>query len=402
MRRWICSRWIAALCMLMLARHVFSGEPQRQLRPLHAQGRQIVDAAGKVVQLRGVNMGGWLVTEAWMCGQIDDGGRKALEQLEQRFGAEKAASLIKAWEDNWITTADLDAIQGYGCNVIRVPFSYRTLQNVDGGWRRDSRRNVDFDRMDWIVREGQARGLYVIFDLHIWPGDYNEISRSTPAGSAARQKMAALWSEVARHYGGIGAIAAFDVINEPEGSPGNVLQKAFYDAIRRQDGQRMLIFESVAYPSITSERWSNIVWSAHYPENSLKTGSVQDRLDEFNRKEKIGATPRVQVPIFIGEIKAPEDNAESAAELSVMLNKLGWSWTVWTYKGVDNGGWASVNYDRALKYNLASDVYDAILEKWSAGLSQWRDESKPKNLSRNEWWIEGFSKGFKGEGIEKR
>lgn len=35
---------------------------------LHARGKDIVNRAGKVVWLRGVNIGGWLVTEGWMCG----------------------------------------------------------------------------------------------------------------------------------------------------------------------------------------------------------------------------------------------------------------------------------------------------------------------------------------------
>src|SRR4051794_29829610 len=126
------------------------------LPPLHAQGREIRDSAGKVVHLRGVNVGGWLVTEAWMCGQTDDGKRQALEQLEKRFGDAKAAALVKAWQDNWITTQDLDAIKSYGCNLLRVPFHYRTLQDAQGNWRRDaSRKNVDFSRMDWIVTEAQ-------------------------------------------------------------------------------------------------------------------------------------------------------------------------------------------------------------------------------------------------------
>ena len=143
------------------------------LPPLHAQGRQLRDAKGKLVQLRGVNVGGWLVTEAWMCGQSDDGGRKALEQLENRFGPEKAAALMTAWQDNWFTSADLDAIQGYGCNVLRVPFSYRTLQDGAGIWKRDASHNIDFSRMDWVVKEAQQRGMYVIFVLHNWPGEYH-------------------------------------------------------------------------------------------------------------------------------------------------------------------------------------------------------------------------------------
>ncbi|MGA2499973.1 MAG: cellulase family glycosylhydrolase [Tepidisphaeraceae bacterium] len=385
------------LSAILLVAALIQPSAGQTLPPLHIQGRQLLDSKGKVVLLRGVNIGGWLVTESWMCGQRDDGGRKALEQLEKRFGPEKAAILMNAWQDNWITAADLDIIQKYGCNLLRVPFSYRTLQDAAGNWRRDSRRNIDFARMDWIVKEAQLRSMYVIFDLHVWPGDYHAISRDTGEGKLARAQMAALWTEVARHYRNVPAIAAFDVTNEPEGSPGNILQKAFYEAIRTQDSQRLMVFESVAYPSIRGERWTNIIWSAHYPENSLKTGSVRERLEEFDRKEKISATANVRVPVFIGEMKAPADNAASATELGKALNDRGWNWAVWTYKGVDNGGWASMNYGQSLKYNLTEDSYETILEKWTTGISSWRDRSKTGDLRETTWWIEGFGRAFRGE-----
>ena len=117
---------------------------------------------------------------------------------------------------------------------------------------------------------------------------------------------------------------------------------------------------------------------------------MADRLAEFDRRQKLSATPQVALPIFIGEMKAPQDTAESAAELVKALNNRGWHWAVWTYNGVDNGGWASFNYDRQLKYNLATDPYDAIMQKWTSGLSQWRDPSKRKNYAITDWWVEGF------------
>jgi endoglucanase len=367
----------------------------KPLPPLHAQARDIRDASNHTVHLRGVNIGGWLVTEAWMCGQTDDGKRHALEQLEARFGPAKAAALMNAWQDNWFTAKDLDLIQSYGFNVIRVPFHYRTLQDAQGNWKRDTgKRNIDFARMDWIVTEAAKRGIYVIFDLHVWPGEYGGPSRRTPEGKAIRDKMALLWAEVARHYRGVSTIAAFDVINEPEGSPGNVVHHAFYDAIRSQDPQRMIVLETLSYAGMKTERWQNIVWSAHYPENAAKEGTAAERLAQFDAKEKISATPAVQVPIFIGEMKAPRDDADSAFELAKALNDRGWSWCVWTYKGVDNGGWASFNYDRSLKYDLSTDSYESILEKWTTGLSQWHDAGKPPtNYRKTTWWIEGFGRG---------
>ncbi len=278
-------------------------------RYLHAQGREIRDRAGKLVTLRGLNVGGWLVTEGWMCGQTDDGGRGALEQLEKRFGPEKAATLMNAWQDNWFTAKDLDTIQKWGFNVIRVPFSYRNLQDADGTWKRDAKGNIDFRRMDWVVQEAARRGIYVIFDLHVWPRQlekdgYGLPSRWSEDGKAVRAQMADLWAAVALHYKGNGHVAAFDVINEPEGSPYDAPHHAFYDAIRTQDPERMVVEEWVSYPGLPKENWTNVVWSDHYPGDKL-TGTPEERIAAYARKAEIATHPEVQYPIFMGEIKAP-------------------------------------------------------------------------------------------------
>jgi hypothetical protein len=78
---------------------------------LRTEGRDIVDGDGNVVPLRGVNMGNWFVTEGRMCGLKDSGGRGAMEPIDAGFGAEKAATLVSAWQDHWFTLKGLDPRQ---------------------------------------------------------------------------------------------------------------------------------------------------------------------------------------------------------------------------------------------------------------------------------------------------
>ncbi len=57
-------------------------------RVLHTSGNKIIDSTGKQVILRGVNLGGWLVTEDWMCGitdTTDAEGRSARQTLESKI-----------------------------------------------------------------------------------------------------------------------------------------------------------------------------------------------------------------------------------------------------------------------------------------------------------------------------
>ena len=354
---------------------------------LHAQGKDLVDRAGRVVHLRGVNVGGWLVTESWMCGQKDDGGRGALEQLEKRFGPVRAAALMDAWQDHWFTTADLDLIQRWGFNVLRVPFGYRTLQDAGGQWKRDAQGRIDFGRMDWVVAQAGRRGIYVVFDLHVWPrqlekGNYGLPSRWSDDGKAVRAQMRDLWTEVAKHYKGDGRVAGFDVINEPEGSPFNAPHHAFADAIRAQDPDRLVIVEWSGYENTPKEFPGNTAYSDHYAFHDQAT------LDKY--KASLAAHPEVRVPLFLGEMKAGDDTEAGARWMADAMNKEGWNWAVWTYKAVGVGGWAAFNYDASLRYDLSQNSYETLMDKWTHGLTQWQDPKQPPNFHLTPWWIAGF------------
>lgn len=360
---------------------------------LHVEGALLKTRLGKTVQLKGVNIGGWLVTEAWMNGQVDSymNGRAALEQLEVRFGVSQAATLMKAWQDNWFTSYDLDIIRSWGFNCIRVPFSWRNLQDANGNWTLKPDGSIDFGKLDWVVQEAGKRGIYVVLDFHYWPrqqesGNYGLPSRWTTDGGIVRSQMAAIWTEVAKHFKGNGAIAGFDVINEPEGSPWNAPHHAGQDAIMAQDPERVVIFEWSGYnntfPEFAAGGNKSVMYSDHYEFND------QASFDGY--KASIDAGP-VKVPLFLGEMKPGADTTAGAKWLADTMDTAGYHWCIWTYKGVSIGGWAAFDYYTQLRYNLTSDSFDSILDKWTNGISSWyRNSSAPVNSYWNQWWIDGF------------
>jgi len=65
------------------------------LTMLQSQGKNIVNADGKIVQLRGVNAGGWLVQESWMCLTNAPSQMEAFSVLDARFGRETREHLLK-------------------------------------------------------------------------------------------------------------------------------------------------------------------------------------------------------------------------------------------------------------------------------------------------------------------
>jgi hypothetical protein len=382
---------LASLLLVSLVASPAMAVDQHPEMYLHTNGRALCNPSGVCVQLRGVNLGGWLVTEGWMNGQTDNGGRFALEQLEARFGTRSAAALMSVWQNNWITSRDLDLLKSNGYNVLRVPFGWRNLQDAKGNWIKNSTGGIDFSRFDWIVNQAASRGMYVIFDLHVWQGQqqsYSAISKSDSVAQTQQKQAAALWSALAAHFRGVGTIAAFDLINEPTGCPGDVLQTTLYNAVRSQDPARVVIVESVTYAGIPNRPWKNFMWSAHYPTTS-STGAAETQLQAFDANTGIAAYPNIQVPIYIGEMKAPQDTALSAASLVTALDSRGYDWSVWTYKGVSVGGWAAFNYYSQLRYNLATDSYSSISTKWSA-LTSWQNPQNATNSYLNAWWFQGF------------
>jgi len=238
-----------------------------------------------------------------------------------------------------------------------------------------------------VVREAGKRGIYVIFDLHYWPHQaepdkYGLPSRWTPEGQTVRDQMSAVWGAVAKHFKGNGAVAGFVDNIEPEGSPWNAPHRAWQTAIRAEDPDRMILTEWSGYENMPRDFPTNAVYSDHY--------SLKDQATLDNYKASLAKYPDIQVPIFLGEMKAGADTVESARWMSDAMKQEGYNWSIWTYKAVNYGGWAAFNYDDSVKYNLSKDSYESILDKWTNGLSQWQNPTKPANYHLTQWWIDGF------------
>ena len=91
---------------------------------LRASGTDIIGGDGQPLQLRGVNLGGWLVMEPWMT-PADSSGLpdeySIIQKLDARFGVATEQSLINTYRQSWTATQDLDNIKAQGMNVVRVP-----------------------------------------------------------------------------------------------------------------------------------------------------------------------------------------------------------------------------------------------------------------------------------------
>lgn len=346
-----------------------NASPSKSLDPvlsrLSTAGNTIVDRFGNPVLLFGTNIGGWLVFEGWMCGITDvtepNPTRFVQETMEARFGVDQSNALVKIWQDHWFTTIDLDTLSQLGVNVIRVPFSWRTLQTANGTWLRDSSGNIDFSRLDWVVREAGARGIYVILCFHVWRTQQQSYSYiSTMAASDAQQWAVDIWTEVAAHFKGNGIVAAFDTINEPHPSTGNFLQKMLCDAIWKQDATRIAIVESVMSSSPTQNGWTNrsVVYGPHqYTMQSANFTANQIAFQkDLSTYAKVPQT--YNSPLYVGEFQT--NGADSWNWLTQQYRQRGWHFTSWTYKTVNAGQWGIY-----AEVNVTQETPAVIAAKWS-------------------------------------
>ena len=150
-------------------------------------GRLVSGSDDNEVILNGVNLGSWLMMEMWMC-PIEAKDEQfsysdAIGVLESRFGRKKAEELITLYEDSFITDDDFAKIEALGFNCVRIPFWYRNFMNSSGNWftvRHDD--NDGFKRLDKIIEQCAAHGLYVILDMHGCPGGQSMNQSTDVAG----------------------------------------------------------------------------------------------------------------------------------------------------------------------------------------------------------------------------
>ena len=365
---------------------IYANTAFAQLSMLHTSGRNIVNANGQVVQLQGVNLGGWFIMEKWMC-PLDSGSLpdtySVIQMLDQRFGVATEQSLIKTYQQSWITATDLDNIKAAGFNVVRVPVwwgQFYPLNNIsNSGWRSDA-----FDVLDSLVSEAGQRGIYVIIDMHgvvgsqSTSGDTGQQNTNTYWSNSNNQgNTAYMWWEIANHYNGNPTVAGYDLINEPTGAPNNQAvinaQNDLYQTVRSADPNHIVIMEGTwgswdwsMLPSPSTYGWTNIVYEMHeYQYNQseavVEQGST-NQVNDFNNHASYN------VPGYVGEFNDFGYGAAAWQFSTNAYNNGGLSWTMWAYKATDGlipDSWGF--YDPtfwAATPNISTDSAATIAADW--------------------------------------
>lgn len=346
---------------------------------------------GDVVTLRGVNLGGWLTMEAWMVPMDSSGlpdNYSVIQTLDNRagFGVAREQALITTFQENWITTTDLDNIRAMGMNLIRLPVWWGNFQTLSGTWRTDA-----FSKIDWLVTNAWQRGIYTIIDLHGVPGGQS-MDQSTGRANqnqywtnlTDQSQTVLIWTNIATHFNGYPGVAGYDLINEPNGAPSSSAvwnaYNSLYQAIRAVDPDHMIFMEGTwgawnwsMLPPPSTFGWSNVVYEMHeYQWGSVNNPSgvmagVDNQVSDFKNHQSWN------VPAYIGEFNGfrPGSNPTSVWQYAVrQFNTNNMSWSTWTYKAIHGtvpDGWGV--YDPVGTWpptpNIQSDSRTTISNDWS-------------------------------------
>ena len=393
---------------------------------LTTKGRKLVNQKGEEVQLKGVNLGAWLVRENWLnpdCVDVeykskmteeeqkkywgtfyedltaeqklifdpyykkDYDGEMVYDVLEKRFGREKAQELLNMFYDNWITEWDLDNIKSMGFNCVRVPFWYRNFYYDDKGTKiLDKNGEWDFSRLDWVVEECSERGLYVILDMHGAVGSQSDaphagrafqgaqLMEDSERGEEYRRLTDELWTAIASRFKGNPAVAMYDLLNEPmcdvecgeltRRIKNEAIYTRLYDTVRAVDEDHVITMEAIwtgwALPKTFFKGWEHVVYQVHFYNNS-------DFIFNFFLLLTMAIHPNV--PLMVGEFYPHKETTWENCFST--MNKLGYSWMLWTYKATGDKMWKSDwcmygsknGFSRA---KIFSGSYEQIAAAWSA------------------------------------
>jgi glucan 1,3-beta-glucosidase len=138
-------------------------------------------------QLRGVNLGGWLVLEPWITPSLfyqflgKDEGETAMDihGFCEVLGPKEANRQLRAHWANWLTEAHIQELSAAGVNSLRLPVG-DWMYEPYGAYRGCT--DGALEQVDWLLNQAHAVGLSVLFDIHGVQGSQNGFDNSGKGG----------------------------------------------------------------------------------------------------------------------------------------------------------------------------------------------------------------------------
>ncbi len=300
---------------------------------------QIVDRTGRPIQLRGINLGGWLVPEGYML-QVPGYGSPTVirNRIVELIGEDDTDRFFEQYRANYVTEEDVRQIAAWGFNSVRVPFHYALLYDQ----ANQSFLESGFGLLARLIGWCRTHGLYVILDMHCAPGGQNKDNISDSDGVLARlwtetanqDLTVKIWTEIARRFAHEETLLGYDLLNEPV-LPSGYTNAALRDLyirltteIRRLDPHHLIFVEGSWYATdfsqLTPPFDPKLVYSFHKYWNNTSPSTIQNFL---------AIRQSYDVPLWLGEFGENSNQWGYEVVKTVEDNDIGWCW--WPHKKLE-------------------------------------------------------------------
>src|SRR5216683_4651221 len=90
------------------------------------RGKDLISKDGKPLQLKGINLGNWLLPEGYMFKFKSANSPRLIQTvINELVGEDEGRRFWKTYYQNYIAREDIRFIKQSGFNSVRVPFSYK-------------------------------------------------------------------------------------------------------------------------------------------------------------------------------------------------------------------------------------------------------------------------------------
>ncbi|KAJ9107163.1 hypothetical protein QFC19_002823 [Naganishia cerealis] len=298
-----------------------------------AQSRQPNDV-GQVAGIRGVNLGGWFVTEPWITPSLYSIGGSGDTPLDEwslcaALGKKKALGSLQDHWGSFFTRGDFEDIAAAGLNAVRIPIGYWNVIDI-----LDSEPYVA-GAYPYIIRAvywAAELDLSVLLDLHGVPGSQNGQDNSGLSNIVSFQANQANFDRAVAAIRNLteefskevynGTVTTIELMNEPRISDANFTMsrlKAYYSTAAQtvqqysDSAMRVLIhdafwgpgywdgFNPMTNTTSTSPEWLDIDlhnYFAFAPNNNLPEDVILEKV--CNTSRYLRNTPSLS-PVLVGE-----------------------------------------------------------------------------------------------------
>lgn len=183
--------------------------------------------------LRGVNLGGWLIVEKWLTPSVFAGTDAIDEYTLSRTPGGKQR--IRRHHDTFITKKDFHWLADHKVKFVRIPVGYWLFEGIDGF--EPTVKYLD-KAMEWAAKYS----IKVLIDLHAARGSQNGFDSSGRVGKAGwfentqyQEHTIDVLVRIAERYRDAPALWGIELLNEPTPGHGqHRILRRFHRAAYRQ------------------------------------------------------------------------------------------------------------------------------------------------------------------------